>query len=334
MILSMKTVQWLVVPGLFILCQGGILWAQSLLEPGNFVLDTQFNPSISRGGSTWDSEMMESGDLFYDEGIYYWYYHAEGPGYNDSYAIGLATSASPTGPWERRAAPVVPATESYETEYSACAYVFKVDETYYMYYTANTLEDEMSLCFATATNPVGPWTKHDPLATLVHYVGGVVEVDGTWYLFYSRPSEIQDDYGRMYVATADHPEGPWTFHPEPVLSEGPKGSWDEGGFSEAEVSYYNGSFHIFYGGGDLRRKRIMVKESIGYAYSTDGYHFTKYSENPVVPRALIKDAGALAEVHFLIQYPKIYLVYTYRHDNPRFEEDLGMTVITISDEPK
>jgi hypothetical protein len=48
-----------------------------------------------------------------------------------------------------------------------------------------------------------------------------------------------------------------------------------------------------------------------------------------VPRSLTNSAGALAEVHCLIQYPNIYLVYTYRHDNSEWMEDLGMTTITI-----
>ena len=61
-----------------------------------------------------------------------------------------------------------------------------------------------------------------------------------------------------------------------------------------------------------------------------GYHFTRYSENPVVHRETIHDADALAEVHHLIRYPNIYVVFTYRRDNCEFEEDLGIVKITVN----
>ena len=304
-----------------------------LLNNKNFNIDLSNNPSIVRDSSSWDGNILESGDLFYDNGVYYWYYHANGPNSNVEYSIGVATSKDPTGPWKRKNKPILVPEKDYESKFVACAFVMKYNDIFYMYYTAESDDEEMNLCIAISDHPEGPWIKQGSIGNFINYVGGVVEFNGILYLFYSKPHEIQNDYGRIYLATSDNPRGPgsWKFHEQSVMVEGKKGSWDSGGFSEAEVSYFDGNFHIFYGGGNLKKNRLNVKESIGYAYSKDGYQFTKYKNNPIINRKMFKNIGALAEVHHLIQYPKIFLVYTYRYDNSNFEEDLGMSIINIKE---
>ncbi|RMI09492.1 MAG: T9SS C-terminal target domain-containing protein [Calditrichaeota bacterium] len=64
----------------------------------------------------------------------------------------------------------------------------------------------------------------------------------------------------------------------PVLTYGPPGSWDAGLIYLPEVFSYNGQYYMFYTGtADL----MTTPLSIGYATSTDGYTWTKYSGNPV-----------------------------------------------------
>ena len=61
--------------------------------------------------------------------------------------------------------------------------------------------------------------------------------------------------------------------------------------------------------------RDLVKESIGYAYSYDGFNFTKYENNPVIDRLDITHdphVNALAEVHFIVELPYIYTFATER----------------------
>ncbi|GAI02342.1 unnamed protein product, partial [marine sediment metagenome] len=95
--------------------------------------------------------------------------------------------------------------------------------------------------------------------------------------------------------------------------------------------YYDGLFHTFYGGARLEpgnedcdapgNTRKYVKESIGYAYSYDGINFIKYEGNPVINRLDVRDdhrVSALAEVHFEIDMPYIYIVAT-----ERWEENWG-----------
>jgi hypothetical protein len=143
----------------------------------------------------------------------------------------------------------------------------------------------------------------------------------------------------MALAVAETPEGPWTkWQNNTVLTQGGWGSWDDGGFSEAEVVLWEGVFHMFYGGAKLYNPRLLTRESIGYAYSFDGYHFTKYGRNPVATREANPNAASFSEVHALFEPPFIYLYHTLRYKKPNLVdekdfpsnvEDLGVQVLAM-----
>ena len=301
-----------------------------LLEAGNFAHDVSasLNPALVPSGSGWDSDFVESGDAFKDvNGTYYWYYHA----YGATFQIGLATAADPTGAWTKYGGnPLlqIGSSGSWDDGWVACPAIYKEGGTYYMFYSGGDsgwVDFEHGV--ATATSPNGPWTKYsgNPIVTQSQlgfngYMCGVVKVGGTYYMYVTDAFDTQCDYGPIYVLTSTSIYGPWTLHSTPVLSPGSSGQWDDGGFSEAEVLYYDGLFHMFYGGSQLEpgndpvscATRSQVKESIGYAYSSDGFTFTKFAGNPAIPRANILNANAFAEVHTIIEEPYIYLVSTVR----------------------
>ena len=171
-------------------------------------------------------------------------------------------------------------------------------------------------------------------------MGGVVKVKDIYHLYTAHPiGSTGVDYSPMALARAEKPEGPWTrFSGNPVLKQGEWGEWDDGGFSEAEVLYHSGVFHMFYGGAKLFNPRIATRECIGYAYSFDGIHFTKYGRNPVATREAEPNASAYAEVHSIIEPPFIYLYHTLRYKESwrdRFREqfpmveDLGVQVLVM-----
>ena len=64
----------------------------------------------------------------------------------------------------------------------------------------------------------------------------------------------------------------------PVLASGPPGSWDSDVVLLPEVFFYDNLYYMFYAASaDL----MTLPLAIGYATSTDGYTWTKYSGNPV-----------------------------------------------------
>ena len=303
------------------------------------------NPILRRGKKgSWDEKWIECCDVFKDYETYYLYYHGvpldKKTWLRQSYRIGVATSSHPLGPWRKyEKNPILDLGEegSWDDYHVACASIIKEGtDKYYMWYSGmgSKKRDKWSIGLATASSPLGPWKKYkdNPVLEDFGYVGGVVKVKGKYYMYTEHPiGSTGPDYGPIALAKAERPEGPWIKHKgNPVLSSGDWGSWDDGGFSEGEVTYREGIFHIFYGGAKLHPTRIQTRESIGYAYSFDGYKFTKYRNNPVALRERNPDASAFAEVHSFFEPPFIFLYHTLRYISRPEIEDIGVQVLATS----
>ncbi|MBC8492570.1 MAG: family 43 glycosylhydrolase [Chloroflexi bacterium] len=81
--------------------------------------------------------------------------------------------------------------------------VLKVDDTYYMYYTASCLEGGC-IAVATSSTLMGPWEDEGPtyvMATGMPESPFVLEREGVYYLFFN-------NRGEQYATAAD-PRGPW-----------------------------------------------------------------------------------------------------------------------------
>jgi predicted GH43/DUF377 family glycosyl hydrolase len=91
--------------------------------------------------------------------------------------------------------------------------------------------------------------------------------DGTWVIYFHTISE-----GQIGMATSQDPLGPWTVSPDPVLSAGPEGSWNDRGVSWPNVIRVDGAYFMFYAG------RTAANASIGLATSADGLSWTPYDD--------------------------------------------------------
>jgi len=275
------------------------------------------NPIVIGGDvGAWDEYHVECCNVFKDGETYYLYYHARP--LDDSrwphlgYRIGVATASHPLGPWQKyENNPIIDSgpEDSWDSGAVACAAILKEEgDKYYMWYWSSG----GNIGLAYASSPLGPWEKYEgnPVLEDFGYVGGVVKVNGKYHMYNEYPiSASSPDEGPFSLATAEKPEGPWEkYGGNPVLPAGEWGAWDDGGYSEAGVLYHDGVFHIFYGGTKWRKL-----ESIGYAYSLDGYNFIKHSQNPVAPRERNPDASAFAEVHALWEAPFYYVFHTIRY---------------------
>jgi hypothetical protein len=321
-----------------------------LVEQRQFIQIPGPNPIIRTGPKgAWDSMMLEASDAFRDVGTYYFYYHAIGQGNENEankpgYQVGVASSNHPLGPFKKHGdGPVlkVGPKDSWDDACVACAMVIKdgdEDEPkYYMWYSgAESHEgDVWNVGLATAKHPLGPWKKYEgnPIIKDFGYVGGVVKVNGKYRLYSAYPISrrgYKGDYSPLAVALADSPEGPWQkYEGNPLMTKGNSGDWDDGGISEAEVLFHNGMYHMFYGGTEYHGPRV---ESIGYAYSFDGFEWYKYGQNPVAKRQANPNAAAFAEVHTIIEPPFVYLYHTLRPEHHKgrsfpWVEDLGVQIL-------
>ena len=287
------------------------------------------NPILVPGDeSAWDGNVIEACNVLKDGDTYYLYYHGtprdEKRWPRTGYRIGVATAPHPLGPWTKyEGNPIIDLGPEggWEDGWVACAAILKEEgDTWYMWYSGNG-----HVGLAYASSPLGPWEKYDgnPVLEDFGYVGGVAEVDGKYHMYNEYPiGASSPDQGPFALATSGKPEGSWEkYEGNPILPAGDWGTWDDGGFSEAGVLYHDGVFHIFYGGTKWEKL-----ESIGYAYSLDGYHFVKYSGNPVAPREKNPDASAFAEVHALWEPPFYYVYHTLRYIS-KGGEDLGVQIL-------
>ena len=267
------------------------------------------------------------GISFKDEFTYYWYYHGRGDRelYPKGYRVGVATAPTPLGPWTRHEGnPILDygPPGSWDEHSVDCVCIMKEgaydlhpeQDTYYMWYSAGGSTGR-HIGLATSSSPLGPWKKYEgnPVVEDFGYLCSVAKVNDKFFMFTQYPVEVTDQ-GPFCVATADRPEGPWTkYDRNPIITPGGWGAWDDGGYSEAGVRYNDGVFHLFYGG-----TKTMKLESIGYAYSFDGYNWTKYSGNPVIPLTRVPNASGFAEVKHLIEPPFIYIYHTLRYTSPLY----------------
>ena len=325
------------------------------IENGRFLQIPGPNPILRPGPEgQWDGRIIEACDAFKDFGTYYLYYH--GASEKSSYQIGVATSKNPLGPFKKyEKNPIVKIGKDgdWDERYVACAMILKEGiDKYYMFYTGrndnNAAGESWDMGLATAPGPLGPWTPYEgnPLIENFGYVGGVVNVKGKYFLYGEHPRQAAEDYGPLILATADAAKGPWTIYENnPVLEKGEWGEWDSGGISEAEVLYHSGVFHLFYSGVKAYNPRKLSRESVGYAFSYDGYNWSKYGLNPVATREANPNASAFAEVHSIIEPPFVYVYHTLRYkaawrpdDEEEFQkefpwvEDMGVQVLVINNE--
>ena len=309
------------------------------------------NPLLTPGGpGEWDEHWIECCDVIKDEETYYLYYHGTADDREKwprgGYRIGVATAPHPLGPWRRHeGSPILDISPAgnWDDWHVACAFVLKEGAgRYLMWYSGAPEaggegpggERPWGVGLASAASPLGPWEKcgKAPVIPAFGYVGGVVLVDGVYHLYTEHPIGSRGpDYGPISLATSPSPEGPWApYEGNPVLVPGEWGAWDDGGFSEAKVSYRSGVFHMFYGGAKLHPTRIRSQESIGYAWSRDGRRFVKSPRNPVALREREPDAAAFAEVHHYLEPPLVYCFHTLRYASRPGVEDIGVQILTTA----
>jgi predicted GH43/DUF377 family glycosyl hydrolase len=94
---------------------------------------------------------------------------------------------------------------------------------------------------------------------------------------------------RPSIGLARSPDGGHTWRKErrPVLTPGPRGSWDERGVADPAVGWARSGLYLFY----LGQNRAQ-QQRLGVARSRDGVHWEKLRTNPILE---LGEAGAFDE---------------------------------------
>jgi hypothetical protein len=89
----------------------------------------------------------------------------------------------------------------------------------------------------------------------------------------------------------------------PVLRPGSSGSWDENIRERGWFLYENGTYHVWYGGwqGAYNHSAPQLVQ-LGYASSTDGVNWTKYSGNPIYVQNWMEDVAVVKDGNTYYMY--------------------------------
>ncbi|RLG76802.1 MAG: hypothetical protein DRO12_03710, partial [Thermoprotei archaeon] len=206
--------------------------------------------------------------------------------------IHYATSSSPYGPWEHQGVAIDKGSDNYVS--MPCVVQNPDTGVYYMFYERSDTDGKNYIAYATSTDGIN-WTKQGDVLSPeagkwdATVCGGpcVVNINGTWYLFYhGQPGDATDKIG---FATSSSLDGPWTkYAGNPVFT--PSGSgWDSYKVGAPEIFEYGGKYVMMYVGND---HSDYENEEIGFAVSTDLISWSRHSLNPVFGMREFERAGA------------------------------------------
>lgn len=164
------------------------------------------------------------------------------------------------------------------------------DGQFHMFYSGKSLSDEnLSIGYATSADGL-TWTRGSPnpvitLKSLVWMpevlsvtVNSVVVEEGRWTLYFTASDINARLKGKIGQATANSPFGPWVVQPQPALTPGQQGEWDELAVGDACVSATGDGYAMYYVGG-------VFRPMIGRAVSPDGLTWTKYNDAATTDKA-------------------------------------------------
>lgn len=123
----------------------------------------------------------------------------------------------------------------------------------------------------------------------------------------------------------------WDINPKPVLEPGPAGSWDDLRTETPTVIKVGDTYHMYYSG----CPSPCITYEIGHATSTDGTHWVKDPQNPVVthqPHPLKWGFYVAAEPSIVHHEGTFYLYYAGAKSNwPKAGSQFGVLLATSTD---
>jgi len=247
------------------------------------------NPVMIPGPpGAWDDHWMFNGGVLFDDSTYHMWY-SSWDGVNTR--IGYATS--PDGKaWTKYAGnPVldIGLPGSWDESVTGATVVYH-ESVYHMWYSGTDTSGVTRLGYATSPDRI-IWTKYanNPVMDVGSpgtwdagiLWGDVIFTDSLYQLWYTGW-----DSTNLRIGYSTSPDGiTWTkYAGNPVLDKGLPGSWEAGGATSPSIIYDDGTYHLWYAGGEELSPGtpfFTLNPLPGYATSTDGINWTKYAGNPL-----------------------------------------------------
>jgi predicted GH43/DUF377 family glycosyl hydrolase len=244
------------------------------------------------GGGTWDSKRILHANLLRHEDKIYLYY--AGQNASDVWRIGVAVADVDgfTGKNFTKYAsnPIVDLGGSGAWDQSHVFTPFVIydsdDDIFKMWYGGIGSSGDWKIGYATASNPLGPWTKYvsNPVlsasvaweGSMVHFPAVLKLDDGTYRMMYGG----HDFLGYSAIGTATSDDGiTWTkYGSNPVISASGSGWMASSTFGSRTFVFSGGIYHLYF----AAKPAAHLWSKIGYASSPDGEVWTLGSNNPVL----------------------------------------------------
>jgi len=244
------------------------------------------NPVLTCGQpGTWDNAAVYPDRVIFQDSIYLMWYSGR-DGLRSS--TGLATSRNGVDWVKSTQNPVLSVGPgSWESGAAYEGFVDRVDSGYEMWYTGDDGSGNWKLGYAFSRDGI-VWTKangaNPVIGTGSWYAKGphnpsVLGPDNNGgYKMWFQGNPIAHADVQIGYATATN-ETTWTVRTDPVFSYGTPGSWDDDKVMHPKVLFDGHRYEMWYGG----EESDGVTE-IGYATSSDGISWTRWSANPVLGR--------------------------------------------------
>jgi predicted GH43/DUF377 family glycosyl hydrolase len=260
----------------------------------------QSNPVLTKGTSgSWDAGTVFNSHVVFNDGLYHMFYNGSSSPRLESMAIGYATSPDGRAFTKYTSNPIFEADGSgFDALQVGTGVPLVEEDTWILYYNAGSGPGPgKTIGRATAPNPSGPWIRSIHPVLMVGSPGewdsgfvmpdSVIATDVGYVMYYSGGAGWPG--GTSMIGMATSPDGitwakyndPATTDPpfaesDPVLQSGPSGSWDSDSVWGCAVLKTASGWEMFYSGGDA------ISVQIGYATSTDGIHWSKREDNPIL----------------------------------------------------
>lgn len=160
--------------------------------------------------------------------------------------------------------------------------VLKFDNQYHLWYNGRMSEiSNWQIGYAWSDDGIS-WTKYPfPVITYGQFgnwdnyrrLGSVIRVDDTLKMWFVASKDMPFEMQLGYAWSVDGVS--WNIYPEPILSAGQDGEWDDYLVFEPSVVYTGGEYHMWYSGYDDDN----YTPKIGHATSPDGINWEKDIEN-------------------------------------------------------